>query len=960
MPSDPQSASHSVAQVEISVDGRSIPAAHEVIGRHAEIAAAGHFLDHLASGPAAFVINGEAGIGKTALWEAIVADASARGLMVLEARPAEAEADLSLTGLADLFGGQFDAIAPWMPPPQRRALEVALLRSEPGATGVDARVLGAAVLTALSRLSRDRAVVVAIDDVEWLDRSTDRLIDFAIRRLRDQAVGLLVARRPPTASGWTRTVATAMSASRTTTIEVGPMSLAALHRLVEARTGETLTRPMLTRLESASGGNPFLALEIVASLLRRGSLRSAEAFLPAPADVRQLVAARVAGLPPASIEVLLAIALLGRPEIEELAAALPEQELDARLGEAVDAGLIAIEGRRARFRHPLYGSAVYAGATSTQRRRLHRRLAEVTSSPEESARHLALGTDVPDEPTASRLTAASDAAAARGAPDAAASLIEHALRLTPSTPVTRRGRRGLTLAHYLWEVGDVARSRAVADEAVGLLPRGPDRALGRLLLAAQASWTEGAEQALEQCRLALDDAGPDRILESKIRLRMAYITDMRPRVAAEHTSAALRALDGLETGAPPELLACLLLYDAELRRRAGEDVGEDVVARGRALLPAPPDPPDPALGLHVLGMARERDWLLRELADDLVGARDALVRLYEHDRDAGLDRVLPIMVADLAEIECLLGDLPAARAHAATAAELAAQTGRTPFGDAFALLATARVAAHEGRLSEAERAAAAGEALADGLADEALGRRFVAIRAFGALCEGRSAEAAAELARLRTALEIAGVLAPSALRFRGDEIEALVHIGDLDAARQRLADLQAGRPATPWTDAVGARSAALVATADGDLEAALRLLAAALHHHARLPIPLELGRTLLLKGQVHRRRREKRLAADAIGEALATFERISAAAWADRARQEIARTGLRPSAPDDLTATEAEVARLAASGLSNRQVADALVLSPKSIDGVLLRVYRKLGIHTRAELGARMTGDRKR
>ena len=119
-------------------------------------------------------------------------------------------------------------------------------------------------------------------------------------------------------------------------------------------------------------------------------------------------------------------------------------------------------------------------------------------------------------------------------------------------------------------------------------------------------------------------------------------------------------------------------------------------------------------------------------------------------------------------------------------------------------------------------------------------------------------------------------------------------------------------------------------------------------------MPVERGRTLLLKGQLHRRRKEKRAAAETLRDALDVFVRVEASAWAERARRELARVGLRPSSPDELTATEEEVARLAASGMTNRQVADAVVLSPKSIEGVLSRVYGKLGIHSRAELGAHM------
>ena len=142
--------------------------------------------------------------------------------------------------------------------------------------------------------------------------------------------------------------------------------------------------------------------------------------------------------------------------------------------------------------------------------------------------------------------------------------------------------------------------------------------------------------------------------------------------------------------------------------------------------------------------------------------------------------------------------------------------------------------------------------------------------------------------------------------------------------------------------------------AAGDLEAALVSLERALVEHERLPMPFERGRTLLAKGQVHRRRKEKRLADGALHEALAIFESLGAPLWADRTKAELARVGLRPRAPSDLTATEQRVAELAASGLSSRQIAEQAFLAPKTVGNVLGRVYEKLGIHSRAELGARM------
>lgn len=159
---------------------------------------------------------------------------------------------------------------------------------------------------------------------------------------------------------------------------------------------------------------------------------------------------------------------------------------------------------------------------------------------------------------------------------------------------------------------------------------------------------------------------------------------------------------------------------------------------------------------------------------------------------------------------------------------------------------------------------------------------------------------------------------------------------------------------TPWVRAVGLRCRAMLDNAGGDLDGAILVLERALVEHEALPMPFELARTLLVKGQLHRRRKEKRRASDTLHEFLALFEDLGTPLWAERARAELARVGLRPTAPDALTTTEQKVAELAAAGLSSRRIAEQVFLTPKSVGNVLGRVYEKLGIHSRAELGARM------
>ena len=199
-----------------------------------------------------------------------------------------------------------------------------------------------------------------------------------------------------------------------------------------------------------------------------------------------------------------------------------------------------------------------------------------------------------------------------------------------------------------------------------------------------------------------------------------------------------------------------------------------------------------------------------------------------------------------------------------------------------------------------------------------------------------------------------GVRHPGRFKLAGDQVEAALALGDVARARAVVEQLdEAARVApTPWVVAVGARVAALLAAAEGDLEAAASAFDRALVEHDGLPMPFERGRTLLAKGRLHRRRKEKRLADETLREALACFESLGAPDWVAKTRAELGRVGRRPHAPDTLTETERRVAELAATGLTSREIAERAFLAPKTVGNVLGRVYEKLGIHSRAELGA--------
>ena len=926
--------------------------ATEVIGRRAELETGRAFLDSLGAGPATLRIEGEAGIGKTALFDALVTEAERRGWRTLRVRATEAEVDLAFAGLDQLLAGLPATAFAGLAPPLRRAIDIALLRTDPGIGGADFRAVGVALAGAFEALSRDSPVVIAIDDRQWLDPASARVLEVASRRFGPRPIGIIETRRSDHGGA---DPAGSHDHDPSTTIHLAGLSLAALRSLVEARTGVALGRSSLTRLEAVSAGNPFLALEIVGYLQRRGREIRVDELVPVPGDVGRLVADRLGGLEAETRSVLEFAAALGRPDIERLSRVVRPEALEQAVRRAADAGLARLDGTTLLFAHPLFASAVYATTGESRRHEIHRALAEHLRDPVESALHLALASALPDAAVADRVDQAAHVAGARGAPDVAARLFEHARRLTPSDDVAAASARTIALSRVLWEIGDVGRSVDLAIEAEASLPPGPVRAAVRLLRARQLSWTASPVEAVAMCAAALPDAADDPILGARLHLRSAYALDGNLPAAAGHVAAARALLAGSDPSSVRELWADSTLFDVEIRLRRGIPVAPEELAAALQLVRSLPEADVRPQEADIGGLAREREWLILERLDDIVGARDALADMLRRDEALGRDRSGVIAHADLAELEGWLGDVEAARAHADTAAELAEQTGRTPHAIAFVAVARAAVALHVGDLAGASAAIASDLSTRAEPADE-IADRLRAMRGSVAFRAGEFRAALEDFDAVSAAFAVAGLGHPSMYRYRGDAIEALIMAGDLDAARLAVDRFETAGSGlrSPWMAVVTARSRAMLAGAAGDSDGALDQLAEALLAHANLMMPVELGRTQLLLGQIRRRRREKRLADEALRAALATFERAGADGWAARARTELGRVGLRPRAPATLTPTEAQVARLAAAGRTNREVADAAFLSPKTVDGVLARVYAKLGIRSRAELGARI------
>lgn len=900
------------------------------VGREAELGVVDAFLDDRGTG--ALVVIGEAGIGKTTIWQEAVSRARGRGALVLVSRPAEPESTFSFAGLTDLLSTvEPDALAA-LPAPQRRALDVVLLRAE-AARPPGPRLVGTAVLTLLRGLASEREVVLAVDDVHWLDPPSSAALEFAVRRLIDERVRMIVSLRSDAERAGLVDVATEKRSQR---LELGPLSLASLHRILADRLGRTFSRPTLVRVVQASAGNPLYALELARSLARDGGRGWPEA-LPVPEDLRTLVEERVRSLPARTRSALLRAASLARPDLSLVDA--------GALAAAENTGLVRIAADgRIEFAHPLFASAVYSSASLERRRETHRSLADAVPDPEERSRHLALACESPDERVAQAVEAAARRARLRGAPDAAVELTELAIRLTPEgSPET--DERRLDLAEHLQPAGDYQRAAQLLEDLGSRLGPGDLRARALLALAEIDFWRKGESAAVDLGEEALL-AARDPLVRARCYASIAlYAGTVDLPKAAAAARAALALLEAIPD-ADPGLVATALSARVRADLFLGDGLDADAAERALALEElAPPTAVDTRV-VFKLGQ-----WL--RYVDDFDGARQRLAQAERAATEEGDEPSLANILLNRVVLECWAGEW----------ADAARLTER--MSDAFEQLGVeargidpwkAYVAAHAGQL-DTVRAAAAGAGPEEpivamiwnrclGLAELACGETETAHR--------HLSEALDELARV-------SFDEPAVWRVDGDAIEAAVAVGDLERGETLLGRFEerAARSSIPWSLAVSSRCRGLVLAARGELPLAAEALDRALAEHERCPAPFERARTLLLRGQVYRRLKQKRQARESFQQAQAIFQRLGAEPWVRRVETELRRVVVR-RAPLDLSATELRIAHLAAAGLTNQAIAADVFLTRKAVEANLARAYRKLGIRSRAQLARALDARERR
>jgi DNA-binding CsgD family transcriptional regulator len=924
------------------------PSTPPVIGRARELAAIERALDDVDDGLAGLLLEGDAGIGKTTLFEAAVAAAIERSWHVLASRPTPGDAGLSFTGLIDLFDGIDEAVLAQLPTPQRHALEVALLRRE-GDKAAEPGAVSVAAVRAVRALARFRPALIAIDDLQWLDLPTLRTLEFAVRRLRSEPVVLLLSQRPepstvrapraapPLTTRPMESLTTALGSRAVTRLRVGPMSIQAIYELLHARLGLTLAHPALVRVHEASDGNPLFALELARALIESAGRVVPGQPLPVPDRLNDLLRQRLERLPARTRRVLLGIAAMATPDIDELRRAFalpPGPGLPAELERAERAGLIEIRSTAVRFSHPLLASVVYATATPGEQRRLHRRLAEATDDPEAEARHLALSTLEPDETVAAVLDRASATARARGATDIAAQFAETAFALTP---IGNGGahRRALAAGLLALAAGDQARGRELFERALEAAAPGEERAEALLRLAEVA---DPLPAGIQLCDRALAESDLERSLESRLHRARAGLLYFVGNVgeAREHAEIGVRLA---EAAGDTRALAMATAELGHWTFCGGGGVQRDPFDRAVDLDPSP-------------GPFGPRSHLAKVLMDagELAEARPMLERLVVEATALGDLRAAATHELHLAELEVWAGNWSAALDHADESLLLRQHVDRPAAPRYVRAMALACL----GREDEARTEAATGLAEAERMDDVVYRMQNLHVLGFVELAAGRYGPAheylgpAVDLLRPRWNREFGDA------HFVPDEIEAVIALGDLQRARD-LVDWMAvvGRATQrPWTLATGGRCRALLLAAEGDIEAASHELGWALAAHERLSMPLELGRTLLVDGIVQRRRRHRAAAQAALRRAEELFTRLGAAVWVERAEHELARIGVRSRPQRELTPVEARVAGLVAEGLTNREIAGRLFVSHKTVEATLTHVYRKLDIRARAELAA--------
>jgi DNA-binding CsgD family transcriptional regulator/tetratricopeptide (TPR) repeat protein len=909
------------------------------------------------------VLTGPAGIGKTAVVEALAAAAVNRGERVLRVSGAETERWISYAGLADLLAQVPDKFRAELPRPQKMAVDGVLMRTGSGGTGSRAQLARRlAWYGLLNRCAAGGPVLLVVDDAQWLDGASADVIGYAARRIGGRGVRAVVAERWPDRSpdrsadrvGERRSPRLGVLARGSALVPSPAVELAvpplAADDLVDLLELYGLPCRAASKLHADSGGNPYLALALGGAFA--GRTASTWQPVPLPTRVAALLQDRLDTLPSGVRETLLVAAVATQPTIA-LLARTGHAEAERHIRLAAAAGLLVLDGSLVRFTPPAVATVLADGATVSRRAEVHQTLSDCVADPVERARHRAMASLDPDAEVARSLVAAAEVARRRGARGFAAELYLLAADRTPPELHSER---------LEWLVA--AAEAAAAASRPELATRAAEAILGAdvppdLRVRARMALIDMSGQALsemdEALAVALADADGDPVLTASVRLRLAWqaMVDGAPRRAELEADRAL-ALARRVGGTTTEVLALTVL--ARAARVSGRTDFGPTLERALAL-------PQPPLNGWLHTTPRYLAARFAIFDDRLDEARADLLRMLAVVERGGGEELVEVL-RSLSEVSARAGRCREALDFAERAMRVSQDTGLSPgpcwYNAAVAELAggtIARAAAY------ADRGVRASEQEHDAIF---LSRNLHALGQ-ARLRAGDARGGVEVLRRIRDLEAAQGVGEPSVLRWHSDLAAGLVAVGEfeeaeatVDAVRKVMATRAHSAGVTARVD----RAEALLLSERGNPDAAAALLTDAARRFELLGQPIERGHTLLVLGQVERRRRRYAAARTAVGAALDAFTRTAAKPWMEQAVRTLARVDGAPAEPPvreqvtrggALTASEARIAGMVREGASNREIATRLFLSVKTVEATLTRIYRKLGVRSRTQLSSRLS-----
>jgi DNA-binding CsgD family transcriptional regulator len=888
------------------------------------------------------VTVGDPGAGKSSLLRVAAQLGKLHGRRVFSVTPTQFDQGLPFAGLAELIGQLPRGADSALPGPQRRALAVALQRADPSGREVDALAVPLAVRGLLTQLTESGPVALIIDDVQWLDQASAGSLSFALRRMPagPHRLSVLAATRP---EGTDTDLIRCLPDPRHELV-LPPLADWAIGLLLRKRLGPRWTPPLSAGVAAASGGNPFLALEIARAMqgdgssLRGRSRHGHDPVPPVPPSRAELLRDRVAQLPQDSREVLLLVSAAGRLTVTQLQRVAEQAQLWTALEAAADADM-AIVGAESvvAFTHPLLASAIYDAASPAGRRHAHRVLADGLDDPVERARHRSRSIIAPNEKVADELEQAAEISRGRGATHLAGELMEAAALATPPAADAARFQRCLRAVSAYFGAGDVTAAHAALDDASALAADPEQQAqvlVWRIKLSDQHVGTGPlAEQAVQ---LAPKGTG----VRAEILLSLCTLNRMHGngddalrlgRMAVEEAATVQRP--DVQLTALNELLAC--------ERHWGEGQPEQSLREiERLVKSSEPDLPGGQVAWTRGFFAAWND----ETAEAHV--RDGIKAAVEAGRYGGLSELYICLV--------LLLIRQSRVQDAQTALDEADRSGAWAASSLQEDMARILVNEYAGDLDGARE-----------LAQSAVTRSRTGGSTYwlgGFLAQLGFVETSARNwhAALTALREVADIFATTKmvdleqLLWGVDYADAGLQAGAMQDVEAAITILRRqGAAGRPEATIAANRCQALLAAARGDADDAMSQLRAIVDQ-PRSECPFEAARSRLALGQAYRRAGHKGLASEALNTAAGAFEELGIPRWAERARDEADRVGLHPTT-GILTATERRVAELVGSGRSNQETAAELFISAKTVEANLTRIYRKLSIRSRTELARHMT-----